>query len=99
MSDFVFFLKLFLLTVALVLVMQIKIGERSFESHAMGWVQTSPLVQPINTAAHGGAKVIKDLTEAVNGAIAHNSKKHKKEEKKSSSFRWDHERRDSEASR
>lgn len=92
MSEFIFFVKCFALTVAIVLVMQIQVGERTVESHAMSWVHTSALVQPMNTAARGGAKVIKDLTEKVYGSVAKNSKKEKdkkeKEEAKSSSFRW-----------
>lgn len=91
MSEFFFFMKLFLLTIALVLVMQIQVGERSLESHAMGWVQTSALVQPLNSIAVGGAKVIKDLTAKISGSVSQNSGKKKKEEKKSSSsFRWSH---------
>ena len=91
MTEIVFFFKLFLLTVAIVLVMQIKVGERSVESHAMGWVQTSALVAPMNSVASGGAKAVRDLTDYVNSSISKNSHKPKKEEKKSSSsFRWSH---------
>jgi hypothetical protein len=91
MSEFIFFVKMVCLTIAIVLVMQIQVGERTLESHAMGWVQTSAFVQPMNVAAQGAAKMIKDVSEKVHGAIArHQAGKHKKEEKRSSSFRWDH---------
>ncbi|MBX3020623.1 MAG: hypothetical protein KF799_03010 [Bdellovibrionales bacterium] len=98
MSEFFYVIKLFLLTLVIVLVMQIQIGERTFESHAMSWLHTSALVAPLNMAATGGAKMIKDLTAKVNSSITKNSdknvEKNKKEEKKSSpSFRWGHFRK------
>lgn len=91
MTDLVFFMKLFFLTVILLLVMQIQVGERSLESHAMSWVQTSALVAPLNTVAHGAAKVTRDLATGVHQAIEKNTGKKKKEEaRKASSFRWFH---------
>jgi hypothetical protein len=91
MSDLIFFIKLFCLTVALVLVMQIQVGERSLESHAMGWVQTSALVAPLNTVAQGAAKAARDLSSTIHASIEKNTGKKKKEAApKASSFRWFH---------
>jgi hypothetical protein len=95
MSDFLFFIKLFFLTVAVVLVMQIQIGNRSLESHAIGWVQTSSVTMPLNAAAEGGAKIINDFIQHVHSAIAKNTgrehgqrKKEEKAKAHSSSFHW-----------
>lgn len=101
MSEFLFFVKMTALTAVLVLVMQVQVGERSLEDHAMGWVQSSALVAPLNAVAHGGAKMIRDASEKIHAAIA----KRQGQEKKSvggepgsektqtpsapSSFRWD----------
>lgn len=95
MNDFVFFLKLFGLTIVMVLLMQIQVGEQTIETHAMGWVQTSILVHPLNSVAHGGAKLVRDISHSVHGAIERNTTaKHKKEQEKEqekkgkSPFRW-----------
>ncbi len=60
MSDILFFLKTFALTLAVVLVMQIEVGQRSIESHALAWVHTSPAVAPLNSAAKGAARLLRD---------------------------------------
>lgn len=87
MMDFLFFTKTFLATLALVVLMQVQVGERSIENHAMSWVQTSAIVSPLNRVAQGGAKVIRDFTHYVSGQIKGTDKKDKKEERRSS-FRW-----------
>lgn len=89
MSEFVFFLKLFGLTIALVLVMQIQVGEVSLEDHAMSFVQSSSITSPLNAVAHGGAKMFRDASSRIHAAIVHKPQKYKKEEAKASSFRWD----------
>jgi hypothetical protein len=91
MSEITFFLKTFVLTVAVVLVMQIQVGESSLESHTMSWVQTSAIVAPINAAAEGGAKVVRDFITYVHAQLDKRKGKHKKEEvKATSTFRWDY---------
>jgi hypothetical protein len=84
MMDVYFFIKSFLLTIAIVLVMQIHVGERTLESHAMSWVQSSYVVAPLNGVAKGAAKMARDLTETISISVHRNSKK-KKTEKSSSS--------------
>lgn len=85
--DFLFFSKTFLLTLAIVVLMQIQVGERSIESHAMSWVQTSAIVSPLNNVAQGGAKAFRDFTHYISNQINGGDKKDKKEERRSS-FRW-----------
>jgi hypothetical protein len=86
--DVLFFLKTFLLTVAIVLVMQIRVGERSLESHAMSWVQSSVVVAPLNGVAKGAAKMARDLTQTISVSVQRNWKK-KKSDKSSSSSQSD----------
>lgn len=88
MMDILFFVKTFLLTIAIVLVMQIQVGEKSLETHAMSFVQSSAVVAPLNGVAKGAAKMVRDLTETISISVHRNSKK-KKEEKVSSSSHSD----------
>ncbi|HMN68557.1 MAG TPA: hypothetical protein PKC28_08455 [Bdellovibrionales bacterium] len=70
MMDFMFFVKTLALTVAVVLVMQIEIGHRSIETHAMSWVQSSAIVAPLNTVAAGGAKLVRDTTKLITAKLS-----------------------------
>ena len=94
MMDFVFFVKTFILTVAIVLLMQIQVGSNSIENHAMSFVQSSTIVAPLNTVARGGAKIIRDLTQAVSSRVKRNTKKNKKEEAKASPSSSDYDGQD-----
>lgn len=85
MMDFVFFVKTFLLTIAIVLLMQIQVGSSSIETHAMSFVQSSAIVGPLNTVAKGAAKMIRDVTQTISARVKQNTKKNKKEETRASS--------------
>lgn len=65
MKDVLFFVKMLALTVAIVVVSQVQVGERSLENHAMSWVQSSSLVRPLNGTVRGAAKLIKEGREKV----------------------------------
>ena len=80
MMDFFFFVKTFILTVAIVLVMQIHVGERSLETHAMSWVQSSSVTEPLHGVARGAAKVVHDLSHQVSNIIHDNVNKNKRED-------------------
>lgn len=91
MMDFLFFIKTFILTVAIVLVMQIQVGDRTLETHAMSWVQSSAVVAPLHGVARGAARVIHDISDQTHEFIHNNISKNKKEDarvKRESSFRW-----------
>ncbi len=92
MMDFLFFVKTFILTVAIVLVMQIQVGDHSLENHAMGWVQSSAITSPLNDAAKGAGKLFHELTAKLHSGVHHNVGKNKKEETHgwASSFHWTH---------
>lgn len=84
MMDFLFFVKTFLLTVAVVVMMQIKVSDKSIESHAMSWVQSSAVVAPLNGVAKGAAKMARDLTAMISAKIKSNTKKQKRLEETAS---------------
>lgn len=60
MSEIFFCIKSLVLTVALVLVLQVQVGDRTLENHAMAWVYTSQVTAPLNGVARGAAKLIRD---------------------------------------
>lgn len=60
MRDLFFVLKTFILTVAVILAMQVQLGERTIESHAQQWIESSAVVAPLNAVAKGAAKMIRD---------------------------------------
>jgi hypothetical protein len=60
MSELFFCLKTLVLTIALVMVMQIRVGEQTLESHAMAFFQSSSIVTPLNSVAQGAGKLFED---------------------------------------
>jgi hypothetical protein len=78
MMDFMFFVKTFLATLAVILLMQIKVGEKSVEAHTLGFVQSSSVTLPLNSVAEGGAKMVRDLVARVQKSIG-GKKKAKKD--------------------
>lgn len=75
MSEVFFCIKTFVLTVAIVLVMQIQVGERTIESHAMSFVQSSAVIAPLNHVARGAAKFVQDLKDKVTAKTDHYRRK------------------------
>jgi hypothetical protein len=65
MSEIIFFIKVSLLTMALIFIMQIEVGGRTLETYAQRFVYTSPVVAPLHTVAKGAAKMSHDLKEKV----------------------------------
>jgi hypothetical protein len=100
MMDILFFVKTFVLTVAIVLLLQTPVGDKSLETHAMTWIQSSAVVAPLHSVARGAAKVVHELSHQVSGYIHDNVNKNKKEDskvKKESSFHWSHGSKDPKA--
>lgn len=79
MMDLMFFVKSFILTIAIVLLMQIRVGSGTIETHAMNFVQSSMIVSPLNTVAKGAAKLVRDVTQTVSAQVKRNTKKSKSE--------------------
>jgi hypothetical protein len=100
MMDFLFFVKTLILTLAIVMVMQIQVGQKSLETHAMSFVQSSTVAAPLHGIARGAAQVVHDLSHSVTGFIHHNVNKNKKEDgrlRRESSIRSSHSSKDSQA--
>lgn len=81
MTDMMFFVKTFLLTVVLVLAMQLRVGRHTIEHHAMSFVQSSAIVAPLNGVANGAAKMVRDITDHVSNRVKSNTRKSTRSEK------------------
>ena len=93
MMDIFFFIKTFILTIAIVLVMQVQVGDRSIETQAMSWVHSSGVGSPLGDVARGASRMTHDLSRKITGLISNHVEKDKKEDKRikrESSFRWLH---------
>jgi hypothetical protein len=91
MMDFFFFLKTFLLTAIVVLLLQIEVGKKTVETHVHDFVQGSLAAGFLGHAAHGGAHMVHDSAVQMTQKIKeHMGLKHKNEspEAKASRFHW-----------
>lgn len=59
-QELLFFLKTFAIGLAVILLMQLKVGENTVEAHAMTFVHSSTVVEPLRAVANGGAKLLQD---------------------------------------
>ncbi len=58
MSDLFFTAKMMAITVVLVLVMQIKIGDHTLEEKSLAWIHQSSAVENLRTVASGATQAI-----------------------------------------
>jgi hypothetical protein len=61
MSEFMFVLKSFLITVVLIVLMQVKIGTHSAEAYAQNWLTRSSASLYVQSVAAGGAMALRGL--------------------------------------
>ena len=91
MLDFFFFLKTFILTLAVVLMLQIEVGNKTVETHVHDWMVGSIAAGFLGHAAHGGAHFLKDatfkMTQKIKEHIGTKTPGHV-HETKSSNFKW-----------
>lgn len=79
-EEFLFITKTLLIGLGLIVLMQFRVGGTSLEAHAMGFVQSSTVVQPLHAVAHGGVKLAKDtyrLAEEKIRSLLNGNKKEK----------------------
>jgi hypothetical protein len=92
MTDFLFFVKTFALCLVITLFMQLKVDKFTLEDHAHSFLQDAAVMLPLQTVAHGGAKLIHDATQFISQSIHRNVKNDKGEEvkdkKSTSTFLW-----------
>ncbi|NUN06434.1 MAG: hypothetical protein HUU57_11805 [Bdellovibrio sp.] len=71
MEELKFVTKCLLFSALLIVLMQVKIGGVSVESHSFHWLRTSTVSQYIQSAAAGGAIALRNLGESVQEAASH----------------------------
>lgn len=69
MSELMFVLKSFIITVVLVVAMQVKVGNSSLESYSQWWLQKSSVSIYIQSVAAGGALALKNLVTGVKSSV------------------------------
>lgn len=70
MAEFFFVVKTFLFTLAIVVLMQIQVGESTIEERSHAWIQESAIHRTLAKVAVGAATVMKDGAHYVQGWIA-----------------------------
>lgn len=73
MTEIKFVGKTLLLTIVIVVILQIQMGDRTLESRAIQFVQSSQVVEPLNAAARGAVKAVRDLTATIKRKITGSS--------------------------
>jgi hypothetical protein len=91
MLDFFFFVKTFILTLIVVLVLQVEIGNKTAETYVHDWMVGSVAAGWIGHAARGGSHFLKDaafkMTQKMHEHIGMKEKK-ESSETRSSHFHW-----------
>lgn len=70
MRELLFVVRTFVLTIAIVMVLQIQMGDRTIENHAIQFVQSSRISAPLNMTVKGAAKMMRDLSHYVRRKIS-----------------------------
>ncbi len=60
MSELFFIVKSIFLTLVVIILFQVKIGETTLEEKTIYWAQQSSVLQPLHEVAHGGVKVLRE---------------------------------------
>lgn len=63
MLDFMFFVKTMALTFLIMIAMQTKWGDSTVEDHAMEFIRSSALTQPLHRMASSGAHAVRESTK------------------------------------
>jgi hypothetical protein len=58
MGDMLFVIRMLVLTVIVVIVMQVKIGDTTIEAQVQSWLSRSPAVETLREVAHSAVKVV-----------------------------------------
>lgn len=69
MGDFIFVIKTLVVTVAIVVLMQIRVGGRTIEQHSLAWIHTSVVVEQLQEVAAGAVKAGSKAVAYVKGAL------------------------------
>lgn len=69
MGSLIFFIKTMAITLIVVVLLQIKVGNETLEDKTLHFVYTSDLTTPLREAAEGGVVFIRDLWNKIAGNI------------------------------
>lgn len=69
MEEVKFVFKCLLVTVVLVVLAQIRVGNHTIEGHMMAWIHRSPISHTLQDVAEGAVKVGTKAKNAVTGAV------------------------------
>jgi len=69
MSDLFHIAKSIILTLVIVVILQIKVGEFTLEQSVVHWAQQSSIITPVQQVADGGLKVLRELWHNTLGKI------------------------------
>ncbi len=69
MGELFFIAKSIFLTVVVIVVFQVKVGDTTLEEKTLHWIESSPAVVPIQEAASGGVKAIRESWKILFGHL------------------------------
>jgi ABC-type sulfate transport system permease component len=69
MSELMFVVKSFIITVVLVVAMQVKVGDSSLESFSQAWLKKSSVSVYVQSVAAGGVLALKNLFYSVKSGV------------------------------
>lgn len=70
MSEMFFVIKVFIFTLVVVAVMQVKVGDRNIEQRSQSWLHSSSLVHVLNSVSVGAGKVFTDSYHYVGNKLS-----------------------------
>src|SRR5437660_226214 len=68
-KDFFFVLRLFAITIVVVLLMQVKVGQKTVDDHFSGWLKSSAFVDYVQEAVDGGLILTKTTYKKVDNGV------------------------------
>lgn len=93
MMDIYFFLKTLILTLALIIVLQLKVGEHTLEDRAVSVFKSSIVEEPLTKIAQGGALLVRRavflIQEKINGGEEKKESETSPKKKSGFKFIWD----------
>lgn len=69
MGDFLFVVKCLIATVVLVVILQIRVGGRTMESHTVQWIHRSAIAKTLDDVAEGAVKVGHEARVAISHVL------------------------------
>jgi len=87
MGEIIYVLKIFGVTLALILIFQIRVGPQTIEHHATVFIQESWFAEKVHEAAQGTIKALRDGSASLGHKISHLFTKNGKQETRADKFK------------